>query len=111
MSDWATNSPTTDTAIVAIDKAGEGARLKWQPLRIAGKSRATSGAINGRRTLAFLSELSENASQAGTRWRMLISTSVILDILQPQSKVRLQFLVQRDVLLHESFLNLRTHPN
>jgi hypothetical protein len=53
MSDWATNSPKADTATVAIDKAGEGVRLRWQPVRMAGKDRAANGAINGRSTVPF----------------------------------------------------------
>jgi hypothetical protein len=111
MSDWVTNSPTTDTAIVTIDKAGEGVRLRWQPLRIAGKNKATRGAINGRRMLASPANCQKTPHRLGHVGKCSFSTSVILDILQPQSRVGLQFLVQRDVLLHDSFLNFRTHPN
>jgi hypothetical protein len=111
MSDCATSSPPADTATAAIDKAGEGVRPRWQPVRITGKNRATSGTINGRRMVTLpIANCPENTLRDGKQGRMFIVISLILDILQPQSRLRLHFLVQRDILRHESFLNVRTTP-
>jgi hypothetical protein len=86
MSDRATSSPPADTA--TVDKAGEGVRPRWQPVRIASKNTATSGAINGRHVVTVpIANCPENTLGDGKRGLMFIVTSLILDldILQPQS--------------------------
>ena len=83
MSNWATSRPPADTATAAIDRAGEGVRLRWQPVTIAIRNTATGGAINGRRRMVVfpIANCPRDALEDGKRGLMFIVTFLISDNL------------------------------